>query len=139
MNKFKFTIRGNRYNVDLKKIEANIATIEVNGTLYEVELEREIETSKTPTVVRKVISSEAEHIQKKDGGATTPVTAPLPGSIMSVRVKPGDIIKKGDILLIMEAMKMENNVLAEKEGVIERIHVNTGDAVLEGDILMEII
>ncbi|MBN2613477.1 MAG: biotin/lipoyl-binding protein [Bacteroidales bacterium] len=139
MKKFKFTIRGNSYDVDFKKIEENIATIEVNGTLYEVELDREIKTSKTPTLVRKVIASEEKRIEKKEGGSTTPVMSPLPGNILSVNVKAGDIIKKGDVLMTMEAMKMENNILAEKDGVVESVRANRGDAVLEGDILLEMV
>ncbi|MBN2275723.1 MAG: biotin/lipoyl-binding protein [Bacteroidales bacterium] len=139
MKKFKFTIRGNTYDVDLKKIEENIATIEVNGTLYEVELEPEKKTSKTPTLVRKVILSGAEKIEKKECGSTTPVRAPLPGNILSVKVKRGDIIKRGDVLVIMEAMKMENNVMAEKDGVVENVNVKPGETVLEGDSLLEIV
>jgi glutaconyl-CoA/methylmalonyl-CoA decarboxylase subunit gamma len=139
MKKFKFTIRGNNYDVDLKNIEENIASIEVNGTLYEVEIEQETKISKTPTLVRKVIPSEAEKIEKKEGGSPTAVKAPLPGNILSIRIKKGDIIKKGDVLLVMEAMKMENNILAEKDGVVERIHISPGNAVLEGDILLEMI
>jgi glutaconyl-CoA/methylmalonyl-CoA decarboxylase subunit gamma len=139
MKKFKFTIRGNSYDVDLKKIEENVASIEVNGTSYEVELEHETKTSKTPTLVRKVIFSGAEKIEKKEGGSATPVKAPLPGKILSISINKGDIIKKGDVLLIMEAMKMENNILAEKDGVVERIIASPGDAVLEGDILLEIV
>ncbi len=139
MKKFKFTIRGNNYDVDLKNIEENIASIEVNGTMYEVEMDLETKVSKTPTLVRKVIPSEAEKIEKKEGGSPTPVKAPLPGNILSIKIKKGDIIKKGDVLLIMEAMKMENNIMAEKNGVVEYIHVNPGDTVLEGDILLEVV
>ncbi len=139
MKKFKFTIRGNNYDVDLKNIEENIASIEVNGTMYEVEMDLETKVSKTPTLVRKVIPSEAEKIEKKEGGSPTPVKAPLPGNILLIKIKKGDIIKKGDVLLIMEAMKMENNIMAEKNGVVEHIHVNPGDTVLEGDILLEVV
>lgn len=139
MNKFKFTIRGNVYEVEIGKIEDNIATIEVNGTSYEVEIHRDVKQTKTPTLVRKVVPEEAKKVEKKDGGTTLPVVAPLPGTIMEIAVKVGDIVKKGDKLLIMEAMKMENNVLAEKDGVIEKINVRPGDNVLQGDVLVELI
>lgn len=139
MKKFKFTIRGNEYGVDIKKIENNIATIEVNGTLYDVEIEREVKPTKTPQLVRKVVPSKAENIEKREGGSSSPVKAPLPGKIMTVKVKSGDIVKKGDVILVMEAMKMENNVLAEKDGVVETIKVQPGDSVLEGDVLIEMV
>lgn len=139
MKKFKFTIRGNTYDVDLKNIEDNIASIEVNGTMYEVELEREPKVSKTPKLIRKVVPSQAEKIEKKEEGTTTPVKAPLPGKIMNLKVEKGSIVKTGDVLFVMEAMKMENNVLAEKDGVIENIKVKPGDNVLEGDVLLEMV
>jgi len=139
MNKFKFTIRGNEYEVEIGKIEENVATIEVNGTTYEVEIQREVKQTKTPTLVRKVMPDKGKQVEKKEGGATLPVVAPLPGTIMEISVKVGDIVKKGDTLLIMEAMKMENNVLAEKDGVVEIINVRPNDSVLQGDVLIELI
>lgn len=139
MKKFNFKIRGNKYSVHIKSIENNIAQIEVNGTAYEVELEQEVKPSKTPTLIRKVVHSKAENIEKKEGGASTPVKAPLPGKILQVKVSVGNKVKKGDVLLIMEAMKMENEVMASKDGVIEAIKVNIGDNVLEGDVLLETV
>lgn len=139
MKKFKFKIGGNEYSVWLKSIKENIAKIEVNGTKYEVEMEREAKSTKTPILVRKVIPSKAENITKKEGGASSPVKAPLPGKILSISVSKGDIVKKGDLILVMEAMKMENNVLACKDGVVELIKISIGDTVLEGDILIETV
>ncbi len=139
MKKFNFKIRGNEYGVHIKSIEDNIAQIEVNGTSYEVELEREVKATKTPTLVRKVVHTKAEDIEKKEGGSASPTKAPLPGKILQVKVNIGDKVKKGDVLMIMEAMKMENEVLASKEGVVETIKVNVGDNVLEGDILLETV
>jgi biotin carboxyl carrier protein len=66
------------------------------------------------------------------------VNAPLPGTILEVKVKEGDIVKTGDLLLIMEAMKMENNIKADKEGKVLSVKVHPGDSVLEGDVLVEI-
>lgn len=138
MKKFKFKISGNEYGVHIKSIEENIAQIEVNGTPYEVEIEREVKPTKTPTLVRKVVNKQ-ENIEKKEGGSASAVKAPLPGKIMKINVKAGDIVKKGDVLLIMEAMKMENNVLASKDGVVESISVKPGENVLEGDVLLETV
>ncbi len=137
MKKFEFTIKGNKYATWLKNIEDNVATIEVNGTEYEVEIHQEVKTTKTPRLIRKpVVKKEGEGvIQKKVGGAN--VTAPLPGNIFKILVKEGDEVKKGDTLLIMEAMKMENDIKAEKDGVVSSIKVKEGDAVLQGEILIE--
>lgn len=140
MKKFKFTIKGNDYEVKINDIEDNIAHIEVNGSEYNIELHREVkQASKTPKLVRKPVEKRPGEgtITKSAGGGGIKVQAPLPGNIFKILVKVGDEIKKGDNLLIMEAMKMENNVLAEKDGVVKTIKVNVGDAVLQGDVLIE--
>ena len=139
MKKFNFKIRGNEYGVHIKSIEDNIAHIEVNGTSYDVEIEQEVKATKTPKLVRKVVPTKAEDIEKKEVGSSTPIKAPLPGKIMLIKAKIGDKVKKGDVLLIMEAMKMENEVMASKDGVVESIKVNAGDNVLEGDVLLETV
>jgi glutaconyl-CoA/methylmalonyl-CoA decarboxylase subunit gamma len=145
MKKFKFTISGNKYDVELLNIEDNVAEIEVNGTKYEVEIEKEIKTSKTPKLVRKEsvpsTSSEKSTVKtskpsEKKGAGT--VKAPLPGVIVEIKARVGDNVKAGETLLIMEAMKMENNIKSDKEGKVISIAVNNGDSVLEGDILVEI-
>lgn len=140
MKKFKFTINGNDYSVDVHGIEGNQAKLEVNGTPYNVELHRELKASKTPTLVRPAIKQEVKpQIHKKEGGSSHPILAPLPGSITKLEVGKGDIVEKGQLLLIMEAMKMENRVLADRAGVVENIRVQQGEAVLQGDIILEII
>ncbi len=140
MKKFKFTINGNEYSVDVHGIEENLARLEVNGTPYNVELHRQVPTSKTPTLVRPAIKQELKpDIHKKEGGSSHPILAPLPGSITKLEVGKGDIVEKGQLLLIMEAMKMENRVLADRAGVVENLRVQQGDVVLQGDIIMEIV
>ncbi len=140
MKEFKFTINGNDYSVEVHGVEGTHASLEVNGTPYEVEIQRKTQASKTPTIVRSAIKAEiTPEIAKKEGGSAHPILAPLPGSIMNLAVQKGDIVKKGDLLLIMEAMKMENKVLADRAGVLEKVLVSSGDNVLQGDILMEIV
>lgn len=139
MKKFEFTVHGNKYEVEIKDFDDNIAQIEVNGTHYNVEIHREIKQSKTPTLIRQEIKSERKDSKiKKTVGKTNNVLSPLPGSIIKIEVKIGDVVKKGDSLLIMEAMKMENKILAEKEGTITAIRIKVGDTVLQNDILIEI-
>jgi len=140
MKKFKFTINGNDYTVDVHGIENNLARLEVNGTPYNVELHRTIKASKTPTIVRPAIKQQRKpDIQKREGGSSHPILAPLPGVITKLDVGKGDIVKKGQLLLIMDAMKMENRVLADRAGVVENIRVQQGDSVLQGDIILEIV
>jgi len=141
MKKFKFTIRGNEYEVNIENIENNIAEIEVNGTNYTVELHTEMKTTKTPKLVRSMVpppTRKEQKLPKTIGSKLNVVKSPLPGIILKILVSEGQEIKKGDNLMIMEAMKMENNVLSEKDGVIASIKVKEGDTVMQNDILFEI-
>ncbi len=140
MKQFKFTIHGNDYSVDIIGMEDNVARIEVNGTPYEVEVHRKVKASKTPRTVAPVVKAPPKPvIEKREGGSPHPIKAPLPGIILEVKVKPGDIIEKGQLLMVMEAMKLENQVLADRAGVVENIPVTKGDNVLQGDVLIHII
>ncbi len=134
MKKFKFTIRGNDYDVEIKKMEDQQAKIEVNGTIYNIELHKEQSISKTPILRRPVIEHpKGSHKIKKINETIFKIKAPLPGNILQLFVKQGDDIKKGDKLLQYEAMKMENNLLSEKDGIVTKIKVNVGDSVLQDD------
>jgi len=141
MKNFKFDIQGNKYEVDILKIEGTQADIEVNGTLYKVEIERKKIESKTPILVRSAVPAnilEGDAKMKAESKLTlSKITAPLPGQIMQIMIKPGDKVKRGDKLMVYEAMKMENNLTAEKDGIIKTIKVNVGDNVLQGDLLIE--
>lgn len=140
MKKFEFTISGNKYEVELKNFEENIAEIEVNGTPYHVEVHRELKIPKTPKLVRpEVVSTRAESkIKKNISVAAQAVKTPLPGTVMQIFVKEGDAVKKGDKLIMYEAMKMENTILAEKDGVVRNIKVSAGQSILQGEVVMEI-
>ena len=140
MRKYKFTIRGDEYDVHIKSMEDSIAEIEVNGTTYEVEIKTEVKKTKTPTLVRKPVEKLPGEgmIKKTVSTGNYLVKAPLPGTIFKMNVKEGDTVKNGQSLLVMEAMKMENQVLSEKDGVVKNIKVKEGDAVLQDDVLIEI-
>jgi biotin carboxyl carrier protein len=141
MKKFDFIIHGNEYDVEILEVENNIAILEVNGTRYEVELKSETPTSKTPTLVRADLP-----IQKREtkipksirSERSSKILAPLPGTILNILVEQGGEVKKGDTLLIMEAMKMENKILAEQDGKVEKIYVTSGESVLQDAPLIEI-
>lgn len=139
---FKMKIHGNEYTVDIKSIGEGVASVEVNGTVYDVAYEAEKKVSKTPTLTRTpVYSTSAERPKTTAGPAENKgkiVKSPLPGVILEVRVREGAEVKAGDLLLIMEAMKMENNIVAPSDGRVTSLKVNVGDNVLEGDPLVEI-
>ena len=137
MKKFKFKVRGNKYEATINNFEKNIVDIDINGTNYKVEIEQDVITAKTPKLVRAKVqtSKEDASIKPKIGSS---VNAPLPGTIIKLMFKVGDEVNAGDTLLIMEAMKMENNIQAETGGKIKSILVAEGDTVLQGDALIEI-
>ncbi|MCF0200109.1 MAG: biotin/lipoyl-binding protein [Bacteroidales bacterium] len=143
MKKFKFTISGKPYEVEVQSIEGNIADVTVNGTQYKVEMEEQ----EAPVVVKPVArpAAKAQSAEpapkaapKAAGGAGNKMEAPLPGTIMQIYVKEGDAVKKGDKLLMYEAMKMENNLLSEFDGTVSAINCRQGDNVLQGDVLIVI-
>ena len=140
MKRYKFTISGNQYDVHLKDIEDNIAELDVNGTIYEVEIHGEVKTSKTPKLIRKPVQQMPGEgqIKKTESTGKHKVTAPLPGTILKINVSVGDTVTEGQNLMIMEAMKMENQVQTTKGGEVTAIKVNVGDSVLQDDLLIEI-
>lgn len=140
MKKYKFTIRGNDYDVHIRDMEENIAEVDVNGTIYEVKIKGEVRTSKTPKLIRKPIEQlpGEGQIKKKESTGKHSVTAPLPGTILKINVSVGDVVTEGQNLLVMEAMKMENQVQSGKGGEVISIKVNVGDTVLQDDVLIEI-
>jgi biotin carboxyl carrier protein len=145
MKKFKFKINGNQYNAEVLSIEDNIAEIEINGTKYIVEVDKDMQPVKTPKLVRSVSvpSTDAHPSVAKTSNPSSPkgagtIKSPLPGVILELFVKEGDMVKIGQRLLVLEAMKMENNIEADKAGIVVSIAKNKGDSVMEGDILMVI-
>lgn len=140
MKKYKFTIRGTDYDVHLKDIEENIAELDVNGTIYEVEIHGNVKTSKTPKLIRKPVEQMPGEgqIKKKKSTGKYKVTAPLPGTILKINVSVGDMVTETQNIMVMEAMKMENQIQSGKGGEITAIKVNIGDSVLQEDVLIEI-
>lgn len=142
MKKFKFAINGNNYEVEILGFEDNIAKVEVNGTMYDVEIQKDLRVPKTPTLVRaeapKPTLKETKIPKNIIRTTNMAIKAPLPGTIITVLVKAGDKVGIGDKLLTMEAMKMENNVLSEKAGTIRVVNVKPGDTVMQNDTLVEI-
>ena len=119
--------------------------IKVNGKSYEVEVE-EVNTSvvSAPAVQNNPQPPVAAAPQPSKPLTSAPptgsasITAPMPGNIISVKVKVGDVVKAGDVLCILEAMKMENEIMAPKAGTVASVHVEAGNAVNNGDVLVSI-
>jgi biotin carboxyl carrier protein len=145
MKKFKFTINGNHYDTEIINVEDNIAEIEINGTSYKVEVDKEMRTVKTPKLVRSTVAPSTD-IQPSTAKTSSPsapkgtgtIKSPLPGVILDVFVKEGDVVKIGQKLLLLEAMKMENNIEADQPGKVVSIAKKQGDSVMEGDVLIVI-
>jgi len=145
MKSFKFTIDGHKYDTTVNELEGNLAEVTVNGTVFQVEIERE-EKKAAPKVAApkpaaapapKAEAPKAEAPKAADipaGG--TKVVSPLPGSIIKVLVSEGQAVKKGDTLLTLESMKMENAVAADVDGTVTKIAVTAGQTVMQDDLLV---
>ena len=146
MKEYKYIINGNPYKVTIGDINENIAQVEVNGTSYKVELEKAPVVAPTkPVVVKQAVAPTKPAAQTTVVNKPTVapagksgVKSPLPGVILDIKVNVGDTVKKGQTIIILEAMKMENNINADKDGTVTAINVNKGDSVLEGSVLVTI-
>ena len=143
MKEYQYKINGNLYNVVIGDIEENIAHVEVNGTLYTVEMVKKPKAAPAPKpVVRPAAkpaaapAAAAPVAKPAAGGAKSGVKSPLPGVILDIKVNVGDEVKKGQTIIILEAMKMENSINADKDGKIAAINVSKGESVLEGTDLV---
>ena len=147
MAKYQYTVKGVDYEVEIQDIEGNIANVTVNGIPFEVEMKQPVKAGKQKVKLseeRKAEGSEERRVKSEESdcsdesAAGKPVVAPLPGTINEIKVKVGDKVNAGDTVVILEAMKMQNNIEAETSGTITSINVNKGDAVMEGDTLVTI-
>ena len=138
MKSYKFKINENGYAVNIKSHDKNIINLEVNGTSYVVEMKEEIKKTKTPTLVRAAAKKPTEPIKVNPKSQKTRIVAPIPGVVLSIEVKVGDTLKVGDRMLVLEAMKMENNIVCEKAGTITAINISVGQQVLQNELMIEL-
>ena len=164
MAKYEYKVKGVDYVVEIQDIEGNIANVTVNGIPFEVEMKQPVKSSKqkvkltdgqnnisassvasagsaagSSSAASSAASSDsASSSNQATPAAGKPVVAPLPGTINEIKVKVGDKVNTGDTVVVLEAMKMQNNIDAETSGTITSINVNKGDAVMEGDTLVTI-
>ena len=145
MKKFKFTIAGQPYDTTVNEIEPNVCEVTVNGTVFQVEIEKQETVKKKPVVAPRPAATATGAAVSASKPAAAPVSAgttvvksPLPGSIVKVMVQAGQDIKKGDTLLTMESMKMENVIASEVTGKVKSVLVQPGQNVMQDDKLVEI-
>ncbi|MBQ7056530.1 MAG: biotin/lipoyl-binding protein [Bacteroidaceae bacterium] len=152
MKQYKYKINGSEFDVTIDSINGSKAKVEVNGLPFDVEMigstlvESALPDSVSEGASAPVSAPAAPAQEAPKAAATAPmgagegvaVKAPLPGVITSIKVELGQSVKKGETVVVLEAMKMENNIAAENDGVVSGIAVQAGDSVLEGTVLITI-
>ena len=135
MKEYKFKINGNDYNVAINSTNGNLADVTVNGVSYQVEMENAMPAAPAQAAPAQTA---APAPAAKPAGEGKPVTSPLPGVIIEVSVKEGDTVAAGQKVAVLEAMKMENEIQADRAGVVTKINVSKGDSILEGAAIVTI-
>jgi biotin carboxyl carrier protein len=134
MKEYKFKINGKDYAVAIGEADGKMLNVNVNGADYQVELENSPVAAPAAPVAAAAAPAPAAApaAAPKPAGAGQTIKSPLPGIIISIDVKEGQAIQRGQKVAVIEAMKMENDILAESDGTITAIHAHKGDSVLEG-------
>ena len=149
MKEYKYIINGKEYAVNIENLQGNQASVTVNGKAYDVEIVGQAPKKITPVAKPAAPAAKPAAAPAAAAAATpaapaaapgegTPFKAPLPGTINDIKVAVGQTVNVGDVVLILEAMKMENEITAEKAGTITSITVNKGDSVMEGTTMFTI-
>ena len=151
MKTYKYKIDGAAYDVTINEVQGRRAKVVVNGIPFDVEMqgtqltEDNLPTVDTTSAPEAPAAAPAEQPaaaasvpSASEAGKGNPVQAPLPGVVTKILVKAGQAVKKGENILVLEAMKMENNITAENDGTVTAVCVNPGDSVLEGTVLLTI-
>lgn len=148
MKQYKYKVNGAQYDVTIDSIVGHIAKVEVNGIPFEVEMqgsslvEEDLPTQVADETAAPAVAAAPAAVEAAPAagapGAGAPVKAPLPGVVAKILVSVGQAVKKGETVLVLEAMKMENNITAEADGKITGICVAAGDSVMEGTTLVTI-
>lgn len=146
MKQYRYRIDGADYEVQIENIREGRAAVRVNGIAFDVEmvgstlvedqLPDAAPVAAAPAAPAAPVATETPAPQ--GAGEGTPVKAPLPGVVTAVKVQVGQAVKKGDTVVVLEAMKMENNITAESDGTVTGVAVSAGQSVLEGTVLVTI-
>lgn len=140
MKTYKMLINGEKYEAKIKKYKGTFVLVEVNGMDYGVELDVEnvpkvqlVRSQKTAPILNGLKKSE-----KRQPAVPGSVLAPIPGLVLRILIKEGDEIAVGDKILVLEAMKMESEIVSTAGGIVKSIRVKEGESVQEDDILIEV-
>ena len=147
MKEFTFKINGAEYKCAVEEIEAGKTNVTVNGKVYTVETEAPADPAPKPVAkpapapAPKPAAAPAAPKAEAPKPAAAPaagvqVKSPLPGSVIKVLVSEGQAVKRGDTLLTLESMKMENAIMAEADGTVKQIAVTPGQHVMQDDLLI---
>lgn len=142
MKEFTFKINGAEYKCAVEEIEAGKTNVTVNGKVYTVETEaaKPVEKPVAKPAAPAAPKAEAPKAEAPKPAAApaggVQVKSPLPGSVIKVLVSEGQAVKKGDTLLTLESMKMENAIMAEQDGTVKQIAVSSGQNVMQDDLLI---
>jgi len=128
MKNFRVVVNGNEYKVGIEEIIGDKVSTPV--------VKEQIRTAPKPAAPVKAAAPKPTAAPMQEGEAA--ITAPMPGTIINVQKNKGDLVAKGDVLLVLEAMKMENEIMAPCDGTVSTIHVASGASVNAGDVLIEI-
>ena len=151
MKQYKYTINGADYDVTIDSLNGNKAKVIVNGMSFDVEMQGTLnesdlpdapaaDASAAPAAPKAAASAAAPKAAAPAGapGKGTPVKAPLPGVVTAINVNVGQKVKKGETVVVLEVMKMENNIAAECDGTVTSVCVAQGDSVMEGTVLVTV-
>lgn len=140
MKTFKYIIDGKEYQVEITDVVDNKAQVTVNGKDFQVEMEAQPEAEKKTVTPLPQSDEKVETEPSITGQVNTEqaIKAPLPGVITEIKVSVGDQVKAGDTVVVLEAMKMANNIEAEKEGTVTAICIKQGESVMEDTPLVVI-
>ncbi len=143
MKEYRYTIDGNKYEVAINEVNDTTAKVTVNGAEYTVEWEKPVEEKPVVKVQPVAAKPATTAATPAAAPAAAPVNGhaiktPLPGVIIDVKVNVGDAVKRGDTVVVLEAMKMENNINADRDGKVTAVQVAKGDTVADGAVLIVI-
>lgn len=134
MKEFKFKIGGQDYAATVEDLKDGQLKVTVNGQTYQVEVPQT--KAQGPRVAMAPAAPEAP---TATGSKTQNVTSELPGTVTKINVTAGQHVKRGDVLLVVEAMKMANDIVSEVDGTVQRVAVTQGQSVNQGDLLVEMV
>ena len=136
MKKFLIKVNGNQYDVEVEEVRDGSVPVYAPVTAAPIASNQAPVAPAAPVAQQAPAATVAPTAQKSNGAVgSVKVTAPMPGTILKVVAKPGDAVKRGTVLVVLEAMKMENEIVAPSDGVVSSINVTRGASVNAGDLL----